>query len=354
MAKVRASIGETAIRDGAADERMSRWPLDLRETVRAGAILALAAAGVRFISFMQYVQTGNGQPVARPEAADAFLPLGALAALKVWLTTGYLDVLHPASVVILVATLVTALLFKRALCSWLCPFGAVSEYLAKLGVRIMGRNLRVPHWLDSALLALKYTATFAFLFWLALIPNAELVEFMAMPFYAVADAKLLKIYLELGFLGGLVLAVIGVTSMAVKSFWCRYVCPYGALQGMLGVLSPVSIAKDDEACNGCMRCTKACPNGVEVASARGVVASAECMGCTGCVRSCTRERALSLRLLGRWTVEPAAFGLSFVAAFVVLILGAVISGNWTSVLTAEEYYQIFHTTAGTQLPRLAE
>lgn len=347
LARAQATSADTPSRSRSAS---LRWPLGLRETVRLVAALGLIAAGVRFLRFTGYVFAGAGDQLARPEAADAFLPLGAMAALKVWLSTGYLDVLHPAAVVILIATLITAWLFRRAVCSWLCPFGAVSEYLAQFGRRMFGRNLAVPKWLDTSLVGAKHVGTFGMMLWLCLVPNDEILAFMAMPFYAVADVKLLDLYLKLGVAGTAVLAGIGVASVVVKSFWCRYLCPYGAVQGWLGALSPVRIVKDDASCPGCGICTRACPNGVDVARARSSVVSVECMGCTRCVTACPRVGAITLRAPGVRSLEPAAFGLAFVAAFVATILVGVVSGNWHSVLDAESYYQIYHTSAGVEMP----
>lgn len=328
------------------------WRLSLREVVRAIAIAGLAIAGVVFVFFARYVSTGSGTPVPRPEAADAFLPLGGIAALKAWIATGHLDTLHPAAVVILIATLVTAWIFRRALCAWLCPLGAVSEYLARLGKRVFGRNLTVPRWLDRTLIALKYVGTFALLWLLFSTPSSQMVAFMSTPFYSVADMELFSIYAHIGLLGVLVLTLIGVASMLVKSFWCRYLCPYGAVQGILGVLSPVSIAKDDSRCTGCARCNAACPNAVDIAGASGAVTSAECIGCTSCVQACPRPDTLRLRLLGRIRVQPAEFGLAFVAVFVALILGAVVTGHWASSLSAQNYHDIFATATGVHLPGL--
>ena len=35
-----------------------------------------------------------------------------------------------------------------------------------------------------------------------------------------------------------------VLSVVTKNFWCRYLCPYGALMGLLSMLSPTRIVRD--------------------------------------------------------------------------------------------------------------
>jgi ferredoxin len=134
-------------------------------------------------------------------------------------------------------------------------------------------------------------------------------------------------------------------SMLVKSAWCRYLCPYGALQGMLGVLSPVQLVKDDRTCTGCARCNRACPNGVDVAHARGTVTSAECMGCTSCISACPQCGTLRMRIFRRTTLDPAAFGLLFVAAFLLVVAIALFTGHWGAGLSPAAYRQVLQISS---------
>jgi polyferredoxin len=328
----------------------SRWPFSFRETVRFGLFATLLVAFVQYVRFWSYVQTGTGAPTGRPNVADAFLPLGGLAALKAWLRTGYFDQMHPAAIIVVLAIIVTAWLFRRAPCSWLCPIGAASEYLGKLGRRLFGKNVHVPKWLDRSLIGLKYVGTFAFLFWLLSAPMGSVRDFMATPFYAVADMKLFDVYAKVGV--GMMAAVGAVfaVSIPVKSAWCRYLCPYGALQGIFGVLSPVVLAKNDETCTGCARCNRACPNGVDVAHSQGAVVSAECMGCTSCVEACPQADTLQMKLGGRRTLDSLSFGLLFAVAFLAIITLAVVTGHFGNGLSPQDYRAMLQMSSDVHLP----
>jgi len=145
----------TRVEAAPPSSRRRSWPLSLRETFRFVFSLTLLVALVEYVRFADYVRTGAGAAVSRPVVADAFLPLAGVAALKTWLATGLWDQFHPVALVVLLAVLVTAWLCRRAACSWLCPFGLVSEYLSKLGTKLLGRQLRVPRWLDRTLLAIN-------------------------------------------------------------------------------------------------------------------------------------------------------------------------------------------------------
>ena len=48
-------------------------------------------------------------------------------------------------------------------------------------------------------------------------------------------------------------------SIPIRGFWCRYLCPYGALLGILSLLSPQKIKRNPTTCIDCGKCAKVCP-----------------------------------------------------------------------------------------------
>ena len=85
-------------------------------------------------------------------------------------------------------------------------------------------------------------------------------------------------------------------SIFIRNFWCRYLCPYGALMGLASLLSPLWIKRDPDKCIDCAKCAKACPSHLPV-DTRLQVRSAECLGCLECVAVCPAEGALELSVL---------------------------------------------------------
>jgi polyferredoxin len=314
----------------------------LRRATQLTVVFILLLAAWQFSAFLEAVRGAvqTGEPY-RPPVVEGFLPIAAIMALRAWMATGVFDPLHPAGLVVLVATLATAWLFRRALCGWICPLGALSEALGALGKKLLGRTLAVPKWVDRGLLAVKY----ALLAWIFnvffLIPAGQAVAFLRLPYYAVSDVKMFEMFTNLGPLGLGIIGGMAVFSIFIKSFWCRYLCPYGALQGVLGLLSPILLQRDKDACVSCNRCNEVCPNRVDVAHANGLVVTSECMGCTACVSACPKEGALRLRLLGLATLRPLVFAVAFLVVFFGAVQVAKLTGHWGSSLTVEQYQGLY-------------
>jgi len=71
-------------------------------------------------------------------------------------------------------------------------------------------------------------------------------------------------------------------------------CPYGALLGLFSWLSPLAVRRNEEACTGCRRCTKACPTRIVVHEKKRV-SGPECLGCAACIDACPEADCLTLR-----------------------------------------------------------
>ena len=175
-----------------------------------------------------------------------------------------------------------SLLAKKSFCSWLCPVGTLSEAAWEGGWRLFGRNLTLWRWLDLPLRGLKYLLLAFFVKIILLdMPAAALGGFLATPYWAVNDVKMLHFFTRPSVTVLIVIAVLIGLSSLYRNFWCRYLCPYGALLGLASLLSPFKIRRDVTACNDCGRCARACPALLPV-DRRLKVSSAECTGCLTC------------------------------------------------------------------------
>lgn len=332
--------------------RRTRRRLDLlplvRGTVQAGFALFLLFTGWEFSLFVAHFESGGAGPyVARPSAVEAFLPISALVALKGWLGTAVFDTVHPAGLVIFLAILTTSALFKKGFCSWICPVGTVAELLARAGRAVFGRNITMPSYLDWSLRGIKYLvlAFFVWAIWLSM-SAAEALLFLRTPYNMVADVKMLQFFTNPGpeVVGFLV--ALAVLSMLFSNFWCRYLCPYGALLGLLSIASPLKVARDPSRCTDCGLCTRACPNRIEVARLDRVK-SPECSACLECVVACRRKGALGLALPTRGpSVSPWVLPGLLLGLFFGLTVLAQITGHWQTSISYSDYMTLIPSARG--------
>ncbi len=283
--------------------------------------------------------------LARPAGVEGWLPIAGLMNLKYWLSTGRVPDIHPAAMFLFVAFLAIAFLFRKAFCSWLCPVGTLSEYLWRAGRQLLRRNFQLPRWLDLPLRSLKYLLLAFFAFAVANMPPEAIEGFMRSPYGVIADVRMLNFFRTLSETAAIVLGILVIASVLVQNFWCRYLCPYGALLGIASLLSPLRIRRSESACIDCTKCAKACPSALPVDQLISIK-SPECTGCLECVAVCPSEGALNLAL-PRWIKPPQDGRLpawAVAAGIAVLFFGIVgfakTSGYWNGTVPDSVYREL--------------
>ena len=265
--------------------------------------------------------------------------MASLMNLKVLLLTGRAPRLHPAGMFLLIAFLAASWIFRKSFCGWLCPVGTVSEYLWRLGRRIFGRNFALPRRLDTALRSLKYILLGLFFYAVGSMSVDAIRAFLEGPYGIVDDVKMLNFFRFLGLTGAVVMALLAVASLLLKNFWCRYLCPYGALMGLASMASPLGIRRDPERCIDCAKCAKACPSALPV-DRLVAIRSAECTGCMMCVAECPAAGALFLSAPRGKRVPAWALASGVVVLFLGVCAYAQWTGHWRTDLPGRVYSEL--------------
>ncbi len=327
-----------------------------RYALQAYILVFLVWAGYRFSLFVsQYEQPGSVQHMTltladRPASIEGFLPIGALMSLKLWVLSGFFDRIHPAGLVIFLAALLMALLLKKGFCGWICPVGALSDALWRLRQRASTRQFSVNRWFDYALRSVKYVLMGLFIYIILLkMEPAAILNFIEGDYYKIADVKMLYFFTRMSTTTAVSLLLLFILSLAYRNFWCRYLCPYGGLLGLISLLSPVKITRDNEACIHCRRCTDNCPSLIPVEQLTRV-RTPECTGCLTCVSHCPAKGALDAALPGRRTVHPLVFILLIASLFFGTLGLGRISGKWHSAVNEDDYRRIIPHTSSLEHP----
>jgi len=266
-----------------------------RRIAQWSSTLLVVLIGVRFTLWVMPHLEGNWPSVSRPPGVEAFLPIDAMLGLRHLLHTGLVDRVHPAGLAIFLGICLMSLVVAKSFCSHLCPVGLLSELLGRLGLRLVGRTATPPRWLDLPLRGIKLLllAFFVWAIWFAMDLRG-VAAFLDSPYARVADAKMWLFFVPPSELTIAVLGVLVVGSVFVRDLWCRYLCPYGALVGLLGRVAALKVTREPALCTDCRACSHACPARLPV---HGMVrvSSIECTSCLDCVVACPVPSCLAVR-----------------------------------------------------------
>lgn len=330
---------------------LKNWP---RYILQWGVLAALVAVLTGII------------PSKEPADPEAYCPVGGLQAFVTYLVNGSLPCsMTTLQIMMGVALAAAVIFFSKLFCGYLCPLGTVQDLLMKLrnALHVKSINIRNGSAADKALRIVKYVL----LFWIFYMTatSSELFCKNLDPYYAVATGFKGEITLWMSVLS---LALVVLGGFFVDMFWCRYICPLGAVSNSLkfwvwtavlvGVYYVLDIAgldipwwlvfgvfclmgyllevfnakprlqilhvmKDSDRCIHCDRCTEVCPYHIDVnTSEGGAVKSVDCTLCGECVAVCpTKALHTGICRKGRPTVMN-----KLVPALIIVIL--VAAGMW--------------------------
>ena len=189
--------------------------------------------------------------------------------------------------------LLFGVIFGRLICGFLCPFGFIQDLLYK----IRCRKRTVPRRIDKPLRYLKYAVLLILVILLPMLVRGS---------YGVGDPWFCKYLCPAGTLEGgipLVLGSEGLRSMVGFLFswkmtvliavialsvviyrpFCKYLCPLGAIYGLLNKYSFYQMRVDEHSCTRCRACENGCGMGVEILKN---INSTECIRCGKCKTIC--------------------------------------------------------------------
>ena len=312
----------------------------IRRSVQIGFLLLNIWVAAQFYLWVRFFETGGrSMQVSRPPGIEGWLPIAALMNLKYTLVTGEVPAKNAAGMFLLIAFLAISLLVRKAFCGWLCPIGTISEYLWTIGRDTFGRTWQLPKWLDIPLRSLKYILLGLFGYAVGSMSADAIAAFLAGPYGAVADVKMLNFFRYLSTGAAATLAFLVLASVFIQNFWCRYLCPYGALMGLVSLASPMRIRRVPEVCIDCTKCAKACPSGLAV-DKLVQIRSAECLGCMACVASCPAEGALAMSLPRKRAVPAWAMAVAVLALFGGVYGYANYMGYWDTRIPEAVYFNL--------------
>ena len=271
-----------------------------------------------------------GETAADPEA---YCPMGGLQAFATYLAQNSLPCSMSSLQVMMGLALVAAVvLFSKLFCGYLCPLGTVQDIIKRLRVKFRIKSVKIANGsaIDKILRIIKHALLF--LIFYMTVEESELFCKNLDPYYAVATGFQGEITLWMSIVS---ICVLVIGSLVVDMFWCRYLCPLGAISNSLkfwvwiGVLFGVYFAanvigagipwavllgafciigyllevfnakpkyqilhvlKNESACNNCGLCQKMCPYHIDLRTFHnGKINHVDCTLCGECVAACANK-----------------------------------------------------------------
>jgi polyferredoxin len=229
------------------------------------------------------VESGKSIPFLSSASLHALCPFGGVATIYKYATTGtFVQKIHESAFILMILGFLPALILGPVFCGWVCPLGSFQEWIAKLGRKIFKRryNHFIPEKVDRYLRYLRYLVAAWVIFMTA--RSATLVFASVDPYFALFNFWSSEVAI-----GGLI--VLGITillSFFVERPWCKYACPYGAVQGIFNLFRVSKLRRNEKTCINCKKCDQACPMNIKVSEVK-VVKNHQCISCL----KCTSEEA---------------------------------------------------------------
>ncbi len=261
--------------------------------------MQIGFVGLTFLIGLRHILPGEG---SKGGAFDAFCPFGGIETMWSYITTGVtLKTTNLLTFSVLIAVLGVSLVAGRAFCGWMCPLGTLQDMFSSWARRLslnrekdtpQGKKskarfpIQVPPKIDKWLRYLKYLV-------LAIIIFAS-ARSIYPPLRDICPARAIFGFHWNTPLLAAVLLLFVLSSMWIKRFSCKYLCPLGAALAIFNKISPVHINIDIQSCTNCGRCEDECP--VDIPTIPENIRSAECIRCLECLETCANPNTVDLHL----------------------------------------------------------
>jgi polyferredoxin len=196
-----------------------------------------------------------------------------------------------AFISVLLMLCIYTIIFGRFFCGFACAFGSLGDAVRGLYVWICKKikkkpvtlNANTGHKLEKVkyiLLACIVLACFGGVF-------SKTQGMSPWEVFSMLHAGNLRLG---GHIAGVVILILIIIGMCVQErFFCRFLCPMGAVFAILPILPIFGLRRERESCiKGCTACTRKCPADIELESVGSYAVQGECFQCQKCTDVCPK------------------------------------------------------------------
>lgn len=206
------------------------------------------------------------------------------------------------------ALVVFTIVFGRFFCGWACAFGTYNDIVNRIARRLKIKQIKNEK-LDKYLPKVKY-GVLVLILGLCAAGLRSLTNGTS-PWDVFAKILALNFHFSGYAIGVVLLLLITVGAAFIERFFCRFLCPMGAIFSLAAVLAPVRLKKRETNCGKCKACSSVCPGRIPLNQTE-TVKSGECYRCMKCTEICPRGNMQSY------------FGVTQVPEYVIIAVQTVV------------------------------
>ncbi|WP_459480312.1 FMN-binding protein [Clostridium saccharoperbutylacetonicum] len=199
------------------------------------------------------------------------------------------------SLVEFVVVMLLTIVMGRWFCGWICAFGAYNDLIYYLSKKVFKGKYKVDEKVDSVLKYAKYVILL-FIIIVSWTFGSSILESTS-PWDAFGQITDVSTLFSALLIGLILLILITIGAAFIERFFCRYLCPLGAIFSIISKFGIVKINKPKADCGKCRACTINCSMGLKLYKVDGVKGG-DCINCLKCTEVCPRKNA-NINILGQ-------------------------------------------------------
>ncbi|OPJ62966.1 4Fe-4S binding protein [Clostridium chromiireducens] len=236
-----------------------------------------------------------------------------------------------------IAIMLLTIVLGRWFCGWICAFGAYNDLIYFISRKVFKIKFRVDEKVDYVLKYVKYIVL-VFIIAISWTMGSSILESTS-PWDAFGQITDISTIFSSLLIGLIFLILITIGSAFIERFFCRYLCPLGAIFSITSKIGIVKINKPKADCGKCRACTMNCSMGLPLYNV-DCVKGGDCINCLKCTEVCYRNNAnvnvasrdLDAKLTGSVAMATflGVYGLTSFAGNAVTKSGISVNSNTIS------------------------
>lgn len=230
-------------------------------------------------------------------------------------------------------------------CSWICPFGFIQDLFSKLGNLFKIRKRKMPKAIQKILVFNRYVILL-----IVFLVEVDLIfNIMSFDPRVNFEKLLLGNLISIGTI--VVICIFSLVSLFFDRPFCNYLCYEGAKYGLMSILRPFTIRRNESTCINCNKCNIVCPMNIEISKCSNL-RSVQCINCFQCISNCPVKDTLSYGKVHFKQNKKNKY-LPILVVILVLITVPLVYNifNRTNPLNAEKYSNIYDKTTINDTPK---